>query len=281
MKRALGKGLSQLIADQFEGGPTEIAVELIVPNRYQPRTLFDEEALIELTESVKRHGILQPIVVRSVSEDRYEIIAGERRWRAAQRAGITKVPVVVKAAGNQDSLEIALIENLQRENIGPLESAKAYRQLIGEFGLTQEQVAERVGKSRASITNTLRLLKLPERALLALEANQITEGHARALLALPTPAHQLAILDRIIAEGLSVREVEALAKVSGPAKEKPSTEPKLPLDPNWQSLEGKMSEYFSAPVKLSREKNGKGKVVISFYSDDDLDRLLGLVGFQS
>jgi ParB family chromosome partitioning protein len=257
-----------------------VSVDSIIPNRYQPRTVFDEAALEELTESVKRHGVLQPIVVRSLSDEQYELIAGERRWRAAQRAGLKRVPVVVKAAGNQDSLEIALVENLQRENIGPLESAKAYRQLIGEFGLTQEQVAEKVGKSRTAVANTLRLLKLPEKALLALEANSITEGHARALLGFDSPAQQLAVLDRILTENLTVRDVEAGAKprTSGP-KHPVSPTPKL--DPDWQALEDRLSEHLAAPVKLVRDARGRGKVTIDFYNSDDLERVLGLLGLTS
>ncbi len=280
MRRALGKGLSQLIAEGFEGGATEVDVAAIVPNRHQPRTVFDEVALLELTESIRIHGVLQPLIVRAVSDGRYELIAGERRWRAAQRAGLVRVPVVVRAAGNQDSLELALIENLQREDIGPLESARAYRQLIGEFGLTQEQVAERVGKSRTGITNTLRLLKLPEPITAALESGEISEGHARALLAVDSPIKQLALFQRILAEGLSVREVEALAKNPASAPTEPS-KPKPKLDPDWQALQDQLSERLATPVKLSRGERGRGKLVVEFYSGEDLERILALLGLES
>src|SRR5580704_9085673 len=183
MRRALGKGLSQLIAEQYEGPTNELPVADIVPNSRQPRTVFNDEALEELAASIREYGILQPLIVRPLAEGKHELIAGERRLRAAKLAGLTSVPVIVRSAGNQSSLELALIENLQREDINALESAKAYRRLIDEFGMTQEQVADRVGKSRVSVANTVRLLRLPKRIMEGLEAGFISEGHARALLA--------------------------------------------------------------------------------------------------
>ncbi|RYG43843.1 ParB/RepB/Spo0J family partition protein [bacterium] len=197
MRKALGKGLSQLLGEQFDGTPVEATVESIVPNLRQPRTVFEDAPLKELAASIRQHGVLQPLVVRTVSEGKYELIAGERRLRAAKLAGLTTVPIHVRSADSLESLELALVENIQREDINAIEAARAYKRLIDEFGLTQEEVAERVRKARATVTNTLRLLKLPVEALEALENGAITEGHARALLAFPTVDKQIDILERI------------------------------------------------------------------------------------
>src|SRR5471030_664225 len=220
MRRALGKGLSQLIAEQYEGPTNELPVADIVPNSRQPRTLFNEEALEELAASIREYGILQPLIVRPIAEGKHELIAGERRLRAAKLAGLKTVPVLVRSAGNQSSLELALIENLQREDINALESARAYRKLIDEFGLTQEQVAERVGKSRTVIANTVRLLRLPRRITEGLERGIITEGHARALLSFESEAQQLAVYDQILERGMTVRDVENVAKPKAPSQSK-------------------------------------------------------------
>ncbi|MBI3721319.1 MAG: ParB/RepB/Spo0J family partition protein, partial [Fimbriimonas ginsengisoli] len=184
MRRSLGKGIGHLIAGQIDAHPAEVPIERIVPNGHQPRTTFDGTALAELAASIKAHGVLQPLAVRETSRGSYELIAGERRLRAAALAGLAVVPIVVRDADPKMSLELALVENLQREDIAPLECARAYRELTTRFGLTQEQVAERVGKSRAAVANTLRLLKLPKRILDGLDKGSISEGHARALLGL-------------------------------------------------------------------------------------------------
>ena len=278
MRRALGKGLSQLIGEQFEGAPSEVAVEDIVPNQRQPRTNFDEAALEELAASIREFGVLQPLLVKPLTEGRFELIAGERRLRASKLAGLKTVPVLVRSATPQGSLELALIENVQREDINSLECARSYRRLIDEFGLTQEQVADRVGKSRTAVANTVRLLKLPRRIQEGLEANRITEGHARALLAFSTEPQQLAVYDQILDKGLTVREVE---RASRPATPKPTkVKPEVgEVDPNDQALTDALSVYLGTPVKLNRGEVG-GKLVVEFYSDEDLDGILERLGFR-
>lgn len=278
MRRALGKGLSQLIAEPTDGPVTEVRVEDITPNPRQPRTHFDEEALSELADSIRQHGILQPIVVRPVGKGKYELIAGERRWRAAQRAGLRQVPVVVRATDPRGSLEIALIENLQRADIGALESARAYRLLMDEFGMTQEQVADRVGKSRAAVANTVRLLRLPDRILAALETGAITEGHARPLLSLDSPAAQLALFDKITQEGLSSKEVERVVRPAGPKR---SRKPGVvdASDPNWKALQQAASERLGSPVRLDGSEKG-GTISIRFFSEEDLIRIMEVLGVE-
>ncbi len=281
MRRALGKGLSQLLGEQAEpSGITTISVNAIRANTQQPRTQFDEEALAELSDSIREFGILQPLVVRPLAEGQYELIAGERRLRAAKLAGLREVPATVRAASAQVSLEIALIENIQREDITAMECAVAYRRLSDEFGLTQEQVAQRVGKSRAAISNTMRLLKLPPVIQEAILHESISEGHARALLMVDSPLRQQALFERILRDGLSVRETERLARVEdGPRITSPTKKsaPTKPKDPNWEALEQGLSEYFGSPVQLAPDQVG-GKLSIAFYSDDDLQRILDILG---
>ena len=255
----------------------------LIPSPGQPREFFDEAALEELAQSIREVGLLQPLVVRPSTEGMYEVIAGERRLRASKMAGLTTVPVVMRAAGNESALEIALIENLQREDISPLECARAYRRLIVEFQLTQEQVADKVGKARTSVANTVRLLKLPKRILEGIESGSISEGHARALLSLENEIMQLAVFDQIVAKGLSVREAERLSR---PKETTPKTartqSPKQPHraeDPEWKELEDGLSMYFGTPVRLERAEVG-GKMVVSFYSDDDLMRILDVLGIH-
>ena len=277
MRRTLGKGLTQLIGEQFESGTTEISVEAIEPNQRQPRTHFDEGALTELADSIKQYGVLQPLIVRPLSEGKYELIAGERRLRASKLAGLSTVPVLLKPAGHQSSLEMALIENVQREDINALECAKAYRRLIDEFAMTQEQVADKVGKSRVAIANTVRLLRLPKRVQEGLQEGRLSEGHARALLAFETEAQQLAVYDQILERGLTVREVENAAKPKAPkgsAKAK-AAEPK---DGNDQALEEALSTFFGSPTRIQRAEVG-GKLSIEFYSDEDLERIVEILGF--
>lgn len=279
MRRALGKGLSQLIAEQYEGPSNELPIGDIVPNSRQPRTVFDDTALQELAASIHEYGILQPLVVRPIAEGKHELIAGERRLRAAKIAGLKTVPVLVRSAGNQTSLELALIENLQREDINALESARAYRKLIDEFGLTQEQVADRVGKSRTVIANTVRLLRLPKRITDGLESGQITEGHARTLLSFESEAHQLAVFDRILDQGLTVRDVEKIAKPKtngAPKKSKPAGK----SDPNYEALEDALRTYLGSPVKILHGDKQGGKLTIDFYNEEDLDRIFETIGFR-
>lgn len=280
MRRALGKGLSQLITESNDGPTTEVAIDLITPNPRQPRTHFEESALAELAESIRLHGVLQPLIVRPLAQGRYELIAGERRWRAAQRAGLRQVPVVVRATDPRGSLEIALIENIQREDIGALESARAYRQLMDEFGLTQEQVAERVGKSRSAVANTVRLLRLPERILGALDAGLISEGHARPLLSLDSPAAQLALFDKMTSEGMSSKDVERAvrpAPKAAPRSRKPGVVDAS--DPNWRALQDAASERLGSPVKLEGSEKG-GTISIRFFSEEDLVRIMEVLGVE-
>jgi ParB family chromosome partitioning protein len=286
MRRALGKGLSQLLGD--DGDPaatiTQVDLDSIVPNARQPRRRFDEDTLDELASSIKEFGVIQPLIVRPVGENRYELVAGERRWRASRKAGLKQVPVIVRTASAQVSLELAIIENVQREDISAMDCAVAYRRLMSEFDLSQEQVAQKVGKSRAAVANTLRLLKLPDEMQEALAEGLLTEGHARALLMVDSPPRQSALFERVIRDGLSVREAERLARggsearppsARGDKKVSPAAEARR--DPNLGALEQGLSEYFGSPVRITRAEVG-GKLTIDFYSDDDLQRILDILG---
>lgn len=275
MRRALGKGLAQLLGEQSDVQPNELEIGQIVPNKDQPRKHFDEDALDELADSIRAVGLLQPIVVRPIAEHKYEIIAGERRFRAAQRAGLTSVPISVRSASDASVLQLALIENIQREDISPVECALAYRQLVDEFNLTQEQVAQRVGKSRVAVSNTLRLLKLPDEVLEALGAGLITEGHAKALLSCPNERKLKELFFRIIDQGLTVREAEKAARSVERSTPSPKNKPQS-LDADWRALETAFGDYFGSPAKLQKDGKG-GRIQISFYSDDDLQRILDLL----
>jgi ParB family transcriptional regulator, chromosome partitioning protein len=277
MRRVIGKGLAELIGEQSDERPNEVAVDCIVPNARQPREIFIDSSLEELAASIREHGVLQPLIVRPLAEGRYELIAGERRLRASKIAGLKFVPVVVRSASAQTSLEIALIENIQREDISPLECARAYRQLMTEFGLTQEQVADKVGKSRTAVANTLRLLKLPISIQDALREGQITEGHARALLAFDSPARQMAVFEQTVRKGLTVRDVEALSKphaivqahTRGPAIDT--------ADADTRALQDALSTHLGTPVKIVRTGRG-GRLEIAFYDQDDLGRVVDALG---
>lgn len=261
---------------------SEAAISAIVPNPRQPRRQFDDGALQDLAASIKEHGIIQPLLVRPASEGKYELIAGERRLRASKLAGLKTVPITVRSTTNQVSLELALIENIQREDINAMECARAYRQLIDEFDLTQEQVAQKVGKSRVAITNTLRLLKLPTRIQAAVNGGEISEAHARALLGFESDAHMLAVFDQVLEKGLTVKDVEQRAKtVTRPTKKGGSAKsaPLIESDPNNAALEEALSTFFGASTKIKKGEIG-GELSIQFYSDDDLDRILDILGFR-
>jgi ParB family chromosome partitioning protein len=277
----LGKGLNALIPESEETkkdsnlssdqGIIQIPITQIQPNPQQPRSKIDEEALDELSASIREHGIIQPLIVSKNEDEVYTLIAGERRWRAAQKAGLTMVPVIERSVSEQGQLELALIENLQRADLTPLEMAEAYHTLSENFSLTHEQIAERVGKSRTSVTNTLRLLNLPDQVKNALAENLISEGHARALLSLSTPNAQRAALSTILNLGLNVRQTEALVKkLSG---EKPLSKPKPAPSPEAQALESRLRNYFGTKVNLNQSKNG-GSLVIYYYSDEELNDIL-------
>jgi ParB family transcriptional regulator, chromosome partitioning protein len=276
---ALGKGLSALIPDLPAAGasrsPVELDVDWLEPSEFQPRLHMDEAALDELAKSITASGIIQPVVVRKVGGEKYQIIAGERRWRAAQRAGLLKVPVVVKdttGTTRAQILEWALVENVQRENLNPIEEATAYQRLAQEFNLSQDDIAARVGKDRSSVANTIRLLRLPTEVRNDVASKALSMGHARALLALPTEADQRRIARDVIARGLSVRETESLVKraVEPGAKAAPAA-PK-PKDVHTRAAEEAMHRAIGAPVEIVRKGRG-GQVVIKFSSEDDLQRL--------
>lgn len=249
----------------------------IEPNHNQPRMEFREESLMELAESMKEYGVLQPLLVQKKG-DFYEIIAGERRWRAAKLAGLKEVPVVIREYTKQQSMEIALIENVQREDLNPIEEAKAYQKLMQEFGLKQEEIAARVAKNRVTITNSMRLLKLEKKVQDMLIQNQITGGHARALLAVDDPELQFQIAGRIVAENLSVREVEKLVKSLSKKKEpKEKKEEDESIFLIFRELEDRMKTAMGTKVSINRKDSNKGRVEIEYYSEAELERIVELI----
>jgi ParB family transcriptional regulator, chromosome partitioning protein len=284
-RSGLGRGLGALIPTDVVGGETttlrEVPVGAVQPNPHQPRAYFDEETLAGLTASVAEVGVLQPLLVRELADDRYELIAGERRWRAAKRAGLQTVPVVVRETDEVGSLEQALIENLHRADLNALEEAAAYQQLVEDFGLTQEQVAQRVGKSRSAVANTLRLFQLPPSIQKLIGEEQVSAGHAKALLGTPDRAYQEALARRIVADGLSVRETEdavrernELGDDPAPAKGTGGADPasrKL-RPPGLLELEELLAEHLATRVGISMGAK-RGKVVIEFATLEDLERI--------
>lgn len=276
-KQALGRGLEALIpaGPEIRPGVLELPIDLIERNPRQPRSQFPASELEQLTESIRQHGILQPLLLMA-SENGYQLIAGERRLLAAKKAGLSVVPVVVREAGEQTSLELALVENLQRSDLNPLEAAEGYRQLIEDFELTHEEVAARLGKSRSSVTNSMRLLRLSAAVRKALEAGKISEGHARTLLALPLAREQASALRVIVSRDLNVRQAEQLVRQMGQAP-KPRAKPKVD-DPQVTDLARRLEGALGTKVDLRRTKQG-GQVIIHYYSDEELnaiaDRLLG------
>jgi ParB family chromosome partitioning protein len=270
----LGRGLEALIpkADK-QHGYALASINEIKPNIFQPRKEFDEETISELASSIKEKGILQPLVVRTISGG-YEIIAGERRWRAAQRAGITRVPVIIKEASDREVLELALIENLQREDLNPIEEAGAYQQLIEEFKLTHEDLSQQIGKDRSTITNQLRLLKLPEEAKKALIAGEITAGHARAILSIESPAEAAEALRAIQKQKLSVRKAEQLIQNISKRKKKDAK----PQSDNIyiRQITDDLKRSLSTQVRIV-DKQGKGRIEIDYYSNEELERLTSIL----
>lgn len=270
-KRGLGRGLEALIPTQeSRAGIIEVPVENLRPNPNQPRRGQDPEALSQLADSIRENGVIQPLIVTSTPRG-YEIIAGERRWQAAKLAGKATVPVLVREASPRDGLILALVENLQREDLNPLEAATAYRELVERFSLSQEEVAKRVGKSRTAVTNSLRLLKLPDAAKRALASGEISEGHARAILSLEGEAVQKRALQRIVRGSLSVRQAEELVRRmrgEGPIRKRAGRT----LDPQTQALEQRFRQALGTKVQLFRSKRG-GKLVVYFFSEEELDGL--------
>ena len=293
-KKGLGKGLDSLIPDNksmksvtsektveskedaaAKSGVQAMKINEVEPNRDQPRKNFDEDALLELSDSIKQFGVLQPLLVRK-RKDYYEIIAGERRWRAAKLAGVKEVPVIEKEYTDQEILEIGLIENIQRENLNPIEEAIAYKRLLEEFNLKQDEVAERVSKSRTAVTNSMRLLKLSDKVQQMIIDDMISTGHARALLAIDDPELQYTLANKIFDEKLSVRETEKLVKeIKNPKKPKE----KKPVANSfiYQDLEEKMKSVFGTKVSIASKGKGKGKIEIEYYSDDELEHLFDMM----
>jgi ParB family chromosome partitioning protein len=273
-RRALGRGLNALIpAAETQAGAAEIPVARVSPNPHQPRQSIAEESLAELAASIREHGVIQPLVVTQ-SGDEYQLIAGERRWRAAQLAGLTTIPAIIKESTPQQMLELALVENVQRADLNPLEEAGAYRQLMDDFGLTQEEVAARVGKSRTAVANIVRLLRLPDDVKAALAADRISEGHARALLALPTAQLQRQVLAIIEARGLNVRQVEELVRRMQLESEADESEAEAQpaLSPQDRDVVDKFQARLGTRVNLVRSKKG-GRLVIHFYSEEELQAI--------
>jgi ParB family chromosome partitioning protein len=309
-RRGLGKGLGALIPDTPRGAPgpvpavtshangdeyptvaseqstpvlnevdgayfEEIAIDSISPNPRQPRRSFDEDALDELAASITEVGLLQPVVVRNLGGGAYELVMGERRWRASRRAGLGRIPAIVRETPDTDMLRDALLENLHRQQLDPLEEAAAYQQLLDDFGATHEQLAQKIGRSRPHISNTLRLLNLPPAVQKRVAAGVLSAGHARALLGLEDPQSQERLAQRIVAEGLSVRAVEEIVALGDDTAEKPSRRPSVrrPVAPALRNLADRLSDVFDTRVRVELGRN-KGKIVVEFGSIDDLERIV-------
>jgi ParB family chromosome partitioning protein len=277
-RSALGRGLDALIPGVQTPAVQEVDIDLIVPNPQQPRTVFDADALSELADSIRAHGVIQPLIVSRGDGGTYQLIAGERRLLASRQAGLEKVPVVVKEASPQALLELALVENLQREDLGPLEEAAAFRRLADEFSLTQEAVATRVGRSRSAVANSLRLLTLPEEIQASLASGQISAGHARAILAAEDATEQRLTWQRILEAGLTVRDAEALVsrrKRRQPPRRRPAVSPDL------AAVEEQLRSSLGTRVELSKGRRG-GRITIHFFSDEELEALVDkLAGGQA
>lgn len=290
--RGLGKGLDSLIPVGNAEGKGKIGINsvpaseekpdkmvkitMVEPNRDQPRHKFDEEALNELADSIKQYGIISPIIVQN-RKDHYVIIAGERRWRAAKIAGLKEIPVIIKNFTEQEIVEISLIENIQRENLNPIEEALAYKRLLTEFHLKQEEVAQRVSKSRTAVTNSMRLLKLADEVQQMIIDESLTTGHARALITIEDQSKQIEIAKKVVNEKLSVRDIEKLVKdLNKPKKEKKESK-QLKNDFIYQDIEEKLKQSLGTKVTVSAKEDGSGKIEIDFYSSEELDRILDLL----
>ena len=284
-RSALGRGLDALITmeDLKTGGSSsisEISLSKIQPNPDQPRSMFEEEALEELATSIRSLGVIQPITLKEIGPDRYMIISGERRYRASLKAGLEEIPAYIKTAADEHVVEMALIENIQREDLNAIEIALAYQKLIDNYELTQEKLSERVGKKRTTIANYLRLLKLPAEIQVGLKDKKIDMGHARALISVQDPEIQLALYEQILQDGLSVRQVEELVRNAAEAAvpEAKDEQPKKKLLPEeYNLLKDHLSRFFNTRVNLSCNEKGKGKITISFASEDELEKLIMLL----
>ena len=293
--RGLGKGVDLLIPNAVgeakvkketvtettiaeEKGPeTIVKITMVEPNRKQPRKNFDEDSLQELSESIKQFGLLQPILVQD-RKDHYEIIAGERRWRAAKIAGLKEVPVIIRDYTDQEIVEVSLIENIQREDLNPIEEAQAYKRLLTEFNLKQDEVAERVSKSRTAVTNSIRLLKLSDEVQQMVIDDMISTGHARALLAVEDKDEQYNLAQKIFDEKLSVREIEKLVKNLHKPEKAPKKTENRTMDAIYEDIQEKLKQKLSTKVTVTSKGEGAGKIEIEFYNNEDLDRLLEMIG---
>ena len=278
-KNGLGKGLDALFLDnaidESAGSVSRLPINEIEPNRDQPRKTFDEEALGELSKSIADHGVIQPLLVRPMTDGSYQLIAGERRWRASRMAGLTEVPVVIREMSDSEAMELALVENLQREDLNPIEEARGFQLLMETYALTQEQAASRVGKSRPAVANAMRLLLLPDDVLQMVETGVLSAGHARALLGLPQSEDMVALAKLIVEKGLSVRETERMVKTA--AQGKPKTEKRIKKrDVFYDEAELAFSDALGRKAKVFLSSGGKGTVEIEFFGKEDLGKLLQL-----
>lgn len=276
-KSGLGRGLDALFSNSLMDANDSVkmvSISSIVPNPRQPRTRFTDNELSELADSIREHGVIQPLIVSEQGDGTYTLIAGERRLRASQIAGLNTVPVVTRQADDRELLELALIENIQREDLSPLEAAEAYKSLEENFNLTHEEISKRVGKNRASVTNTMRLLKLPGEVQKALLEKKITEGHARVLLSLPTPQAQINAMNHIIKNELNVRQTEEyIRNLLGESNKKTKTA-KTDLTPELKEIENKLRQSIGTKVSLRPTKNGAGSISIHYYSDEELESII-------
>jgi ParB family chromosome partitioning protein len=292
-RKALGKGLHSLLPTRNTAGPTappplpsddvhRLPIDQVTPNPHQPRRDFDEAALLELTQSIEHEGIIQPIIVRKTpgndqTSQAYQIVAGERRWRAAKLAGLQHVPVIVRDADDQQALELAIIENIQREDLNPIELAIAFQRMATELGLSHDQIGQKTGKERTTITNSVRLLQLPDELQTMIAAKRLSAGHARALLKFEDAQMQLEIAQLCIAEGWSVRQIEEFTRpktIAAKAKTKP---PEGPLDPNVKFALSELERILGTKVRIVESRGGKGRIEIEYYSSDDLSRIYDLI----
>ena len=282
MKKGLGRGLDAVFGDNMldlgesAGNETVVRLSQVEPDRNQPRKQFDEDAMEQLAASIKEHGLIQPIIVVSIGDDRYRIIAGERRWRACRMAGLEEIPVLVRDYTDQQIAEISLIENLQREDLNPIEEALGYRNLMDQYGMTQEKIADAVSKSRSAIANTLRLLALPEQLLDFIKTGELSAGHARTLIGIEDSDAQLALANRIITEGLNVRQAEALVKkMKAAPKAKPLPDPSL--EQSLKELETRAASGVGNKVTIRHKEGNKGRVEISYHSVDELEKIIEIL----
>lgn len=288
-RKALGKGIHSLLpqrpaatvppapAAPVDGSVTLVPIDKVKPNPNQPRREFDPTAMMELTQSVERDGIIQPIIVRRAGPGEYEIIAGERRWRAAKTAGLTEVPVIPRTADDQKVLELAIVENIQREDLNPIELAEAFHRMGVELGLSHDQIGEKTGKDRATVTNTIRLLQLPEDLQALVAARKLSPGHARALLKLQEPAAQRDMAERSIREGWSVRQIEEYTRPDRAATPPHKKQEEPAVDPNVKAAIGELERRLGTRVRIVEKGKEKGLIEIEYYSQDELDRIYNII----